>query len=83
MSTTDDNVVPLRPSWQEQVIETLEQRNPVNLGSAEVVAINSESDNMTFYYVLCFDNGNITCTCRGFRYRDKCKHVEQVEGMDL
>lgn len=39
----------------------------------------SESKPGTHYYVYQFPSGNIACTCPGYGYRRKCRHVEEVK----
>jgi hypothetical protein len=36
------------------------------------------SDHSTFYYIFCWPNGTIDCTCPGYKYRVNCKHVDRV-----
>ncbi len=65
-------------NWQEQVLDWLQQTDEpaVFLGSAEVYAYPSESDPMGFNYVVAFPDFAV-CTCKGFRFRNKCHHVEE------
>lgn len=30
-------------------------------------------------YLVTLENGNYSCTCPGFRFRGKCKHIEQIK----
>lgn len=30
-------------------------------------------------YIITLNKGSYTCTCKGFQFRRKCKHIEQVK----
>jgi len=66
-------------SWQEEVLEIIENNGTPWLieEAAKVWVVKSDSDPMGFYYVLGFPWGPV-CTCDGFRYRAKCKHLALV-----
>lgn len=70
-------------TWQEEVLQALEEGSPRYLGNVLVYVVKSDSDPMGFYYVLDMGNGKFVCTCKGFRYskKDSCKHVEKVSAM--
>lgn len=36
------------------------------------------SDGVTAYLVSCLPGGLWTCTCPGFAYRSRCRHINQV-----
>lgn len=38
------------------------------------------SDGTTFYTVRRLDDGTLTCTCDGFHYRRKCRHIDLHAG---
>lgn len=66
-------------AWQQTVLDGLSgtPTGRMYLGNAEVVAVKAESDPMGFYYVCIFPDRR-TCTCKGFRFRETCKHVKDV-----
>ena len=77
-----DNVVPIpkKLSWQEIIVQDLQTRPTIDLGSADVYVVPSESDDKDFYYVLVFDDKILCAKCKVFRFRDTCKHVKAMEG---
>lgn len=70
--------------WTSSVWAQLEnQGSPVPIFPAKMVwVVESHTEDNVFYYVLEFDyNGErlFVCTCPGFRYRNHCKHIEEVQ----
>lgn len=74
------NVIPMpqKLPWQEMIAGQLKDRPAVLLGNAEVYAVHS-SDPMDFYYVLVFPDKIVCAKCKGFRFRETCKHVKMFE----
>jgi hypothetical protein len=67
-------------SWQEMIVEKLKNTTDgfVEVGSAEVYAVASESDPQDFYYVLVTSSGILCAKCKGFRFRGACRHTDLV-----
>jgi hypothetical protein len=46
--------------------------------------VESETNTGTFYKIESDDNGELTCTCKGFVNRCSCKHIKKaVEELGL
>lgn len=75
-----------RDTWHDAVVRSLESSGEDHLfiGVARVHVVKSSSDAGSFHTVLEFPNGEIICPpppgCKGFRYRDECRHVKKVRG---
>lgn len=65
-------------TWQEELWLRMDD-GPAYLGSAEVWAVKSSSDPKGVHYVLGL-LGRTVCTCKGFRYVGKCRHLKLTEG---
>lgn len=50
------------------------------LGSFFIWTVRSETEESLVYYVMEDRQGNIICTCDGWRYTDHCKHIKTVRG---
>jgi len=45
----------------------------------KVIRVKSNSSNQT--YQITIERGNYHCTCPGFSFRRKCKHVDQIKNI--
>ncbi len=34
-----------------------------------------------FHFTICNDLGDVMCTCEGYQYRGKCKHIDTANKM--
>lgn len=70
--------------WHDAVMESFDSAGTdmLFIGTARVHVVRSKADINSYHTVLEFPNGDIICPpppgCRGFRYRDECRHVKRV-----
>lgn len=68
-------------SWHQDVLDAFEQAGDEDLplSYAEVWMSRSESDPENFHYVLyLIASDDWVCSCPGFRWRDKCRHLNAI-----
>ena len=55
------------------------KRTPVNLGTVEDKVFEVVSKRSGEKYEVKSSYGKWSCTCPGFEYRKKCKHIEEIK----
>ena len=60
------------PQQDDRTYEDDDDRTPVNSWK-----VTSDSDPDTWYEVTQHVDGSTSCTCKGFYYRNECKHINQ------
>ena len=65
-------------SWANKMVKAYEATRQDFSKPVVVARPQSKSNPRHKYMVLQYHNGNRTCTCPGFVYRRRCKHLEIV-----
>mgnify|MGYP003149593845 CR=1 FL=1 len=71
-SVTDHRWITPNSAWLDEMFDPYNNKKPSAVPS-----------NGTIHYILATDGGTIACTCKGFQYRNTCRHSDALQGRTM